>query len=59
MVIDKNSPKAPNLESTSFDPHVKEIMEVQSQAQANGVMEVHVHIQKIEAFKVLPIEIRS
>ena len=40
LAIDESSPKAPNLESTILDPHIKETMEVQTQAQVDDIMEV-------------------
>ena len=43
LTLDENSHQPPNLDYTSQDAHIEKTMEVQTQAQVNGVMEVQVH----------------
>ena len=59
LVRDGSTYKASNPGSTPLDPHIKETMEVQAQAQVDDFMEVQVHVPKIEAMKVPPMEIIS
>jgi len=59
LIMDESFPKAPNLMSTSLDPHIEETMEFQTQAKVDDVMKVQVHVHKIEATEVVPMETRS
>jgi len=59
LVMDESISKAPHLKSSSTYPHIEEIVEVQTQAQIDDVMEIQVHVRKVEAMKILPMEIIS
>ena len=41
--------KSPNLEFTSLDPHIEEIMKAQTQLPTSNVMETQAQIQQVEA----------
>ena len=44
---------------TSLTPPTEKTMEVQIQAQVNDIMEVQVHVHKVNGIKVLPLKVSS
>ena len=59
LIMDESSYKSPKLDFTSLDPHIKETMEVQTQAQIRDVLETQVQVQQVEGMKVLSLEEKS
>ena len=46
LVKEESFPKAPHLESTSLDLHIKESMEVQTQAKVDDVVKVQIDVSQ-------------
>ena len=56
LAMNMISVKAPTLESIALAHHIEETIEYQLQAQVEEIMEVQVHIQKVQSMVLLPLE---